>query len=374
MRRKTLLALGLMALAVVVAACAPNATQSTLEPAGPFADKPYDLFVPVFWVAVAIFVLVEGAIVLFIVRYRHRPGRDGIPPQVHGNTRLEIAWTILPALILVGVAVPTVTTIFDLAREPEPDTMRVDVLGHQWWWEFSYLDQGFTTANELHIPTGEPVYLRLCGVGNAGSPGAPQPAPSACQPGGEGPGPAAVGDAVLHSFWVPELAGTTDVVPGQTNFMWIQADEPGTYEGQCKEYCGLSHTYMKFTVVAHDPEDYAQWVRDQQAQASTPEPGSLAAEGARIFQQDSRCTRCHVVDGLVDENQEPVVGSNSAPSLTHFAGRECFRGCTMPITRENLERWLDDPQAVEAGSWMVVEPELTQEEIDALVEFLMTLI
>jgi cytochrome c oxidase subunit 2 len=370
-RRKTLLALGLVALAAVVAACAPNATQSTLEPQGPFAEKPYDLFVPVFWVAVAIFVLVEGALVLFVIKYRHRKGREGIPPQVHGNTRLEIAWTILPALILVGVAVPTVTTIFDLARDPEPGTMRVDVLGHQWWWEFSYLDQGFTTANELHIPTGEPVYLRLCGVGLAG---ADQPSPSECQPGGDaGPGPAGVGHAVLHSFWVPELAGTTDVVPGQTNFLWIEADEPGTYEGQCKEFCGLSHAYMKFTVVAHSPEEYAQWVAGQQAPAAMPEPGSAAAEGARIFQQDSRCTRCHTIDGLLDENGEAVPGSNGAPSLTHLMSRECFRGCTMPITRENLERWLHDPQAVEAGSWMVIDPPLTQQEIDALIELLVTL-
>jgi cytochrome c oxidase subunit II len=131
---------------------------------------------------------------------------------------------------------------------------------------------------------------------------------------------------------------------------------------------------MAFTVVAHAPEEYAQWVRDQQAPAAMPEPGSLAAEGARIFQQDSRCTRCHTIDGLLDENGEEVTGqSNSAPNLTHFTSRECFRGCTMPITRENLERWLDDPQAVEAGSWMVIEPELTQEEIDALIEYLLTL-
>ena len=372
-RRKTLLAVGLVALAAVAGACASNATQSTLEPAGEFARKPYDLFVPVFWVAVGIFVLVEGALVYFALRYRHRKGREGIPPQVHGNTRLEIAWTILPAVILAGVAVPTVTTIFDLARDPDPGTMRVDVLGHQWWWEFSYLQQGFTTANELHIPTGEPVFLRLCAVGIAGSPESPSVAPSECQPGSpDGPPAAAVGDAVIHSFWVPELAGTQDVVPGQTNTLWIEADAPGTYEGQCKEFCGLSHAYMKFTVVAHTPEDFAQWVRDQQAQAVMPEPGSAAAAGAEIF-GTGQCIQCHAINGLQDQNGQQIAGSNGAPNLTHLMSRECFRGCTMPITPENLERWLQNPQAVEAGSWMILDPLLTQDQIDALVEYLMTL-
>lgn len=373
MRRTTLLAVGLGALAVAAAACAPNATQDTLQPAGPYAEKPYNLFVLVFWVATAIFILVEGAIVVISIRYRHRKGRDQIPPQIHGNTRLEIAWTILPALILAGIAVPTVTTIFDLAREPEEGTLQVDVLGHQWWWEFSYLDQGFTTANELHIPTGEPVYLRLCAVGSAGTPESAAPAPSVCQPGGDGPERATIGDAVVHSFWVPELAGTQDVVPGQTNYLYLEADEPGRYEGACKEFCGLSHAYMRTVVVAHTPGDFERWLADQQREAVMPEPGTDAAAGVEIFTQGSRCTQCHTIDGLVGEDGESVEGSNSAPSLTHFMSRECFRGCTMEINRENLERWLRNPQAVEAGSFMTLDPPLTEQEIDALVALLETL-
>lgn len=368
MRKKTLLAVGLVLLAAVVAACAPNATQDSLQPAGEFARKPYDLFVPVFWVAAVIFVLVETTLVVFALRYRHRKGRSGIPPQVHGNTRLEIAWTILPAVILAGIAVPTVTTIFDLARDPDPGTMRVDVLGHQWWWEFSYLDQGFTTANELHIPTGEPVYLRLCAVGLAYQ---GQPSPSECQPGPpDGPRAAVVGDAVVHSFWVPELAGTQDVVPGQTNSLWIEADEPGTYEGQCKEFCGLSHAYMRFTVVAHAPDDYQAWLAQQKTPAAVPEPGSDAAAGAEIFA--AQCTQCHVVDGLLDANGEPVLGAIDAPNLTHVASRECFAGCMLPTTDENLRRWLENPPAVKAGSKMP-NLGLSAEQIDQLVAFLNTL-
>jgi cytochrome c oxidase subunit 2 len=367
-----LLAVALLALAAVVASCAPNATQDSLQPAGEFARKPYDLYVVVFWVATGIFVLVEGALIVFAVRYRHRKGREGIPPQVHGNTRLEVAWTILPAVVLAGIAVPTVTTIFDLARQPDQGTLEIDVLGHQWWWEFSYLDQGFTTANELHIPAGEPVYLRLCGVGNAGTPEARRPAPSECQPGGQdGPIPAGIGDAVIHSFWVPELAGTIDVVPGQTNHLWIEADEPGRYTGQCKEFCGLSHAYMKFVVVAHEPADFERWLADQKEPATMPQADTPAASGAQVFV--SRCTVCHTVAGLEDANGDPAPGSNGAPNLTHFMSRECFRGCTMPINRANLERWLSNPQAVEAGSWMVLNPPLTRQEIDHLIAFLETL-
>jgi cytochrome c oxidase subunit 2 len=372
-RRKTLLAVGLVALAAVVAACAPNATQDSLDPAGEFARKPHELFVPVFWVAAAIFFVVEGLLLFFVVRYRHRKGRDAIPPQVHGNTRLEIAWTIVPAVILAGVAVPTVATIFDLAREPDRGTMQVDVLGHQWWWEFSYLDEGFTTANELHIPTGEPIYLRLCGVGLAYEDRA---SPSECQPGeGGAPQPATLGDAVVHSFWVPQLAGTQDVVPGQTNTLWIEADEPGTYTGQCKEFCGLSHAYMRFTVVAHTPQEFQGWLEDQRAAAASPAPDSDAAAGLQVFLEAGRagCTECHAVDGLQDPaTGEPVLGSHNGPNLTHFASRECFAGCMLETTDENLRRWLDNPPAVKAGSYMP-DYGLTPEQIDQLIAFLNTL-
>ncbi len=244
--------LGLVALAVVAVACAPNASQSALEPAGPYAQKSFDLFVPVFWVAVGIFVIVEGLLLLFVIRYRHRKNQTArIPAQIHGNTRLEIAWTILPTLILAGVAVPTIATIWDLAAKPTGDVLEVNVLAHQWWWEFDYPGQDILTANELHIPTGRPVYLTLCAVGfGYGTPvpsdGGP-PAPNACQTGPpDGQQPAAIGAAVIHSFWVPQLAGTQDVVPDLTNHLTIQADEPGVYQGQCKEFCGLSHAYMKF--------------------------------------------------------------------------------------------------------------------------------
>jgi cytochrome c oxidase subunit 2 len=364
--------LGLVALAVVAVACAPNATQSTLEPKGPYAQKAFDLFVPVFWVAVAIFVIVEGLLLLFVIRYRHRKKAIRIPPQVHGNTRLEIAWTILPTLILAGVAVPTIATIWDLAAKPTGDILEVNVLGHQWWWEFDYPDQQILTANELHIPTGKPVYLTLCAVGfgygdpvpSAGGP----PAPSACQGSTDQPPPAAIGASVIHSFWVPELAGTQDVVPGQTNHLTIQADEPGVYEGTCKEFCGLAHAYMKFKVVAHTPADFERWVAEQQAPASAQVSGPAAA-GKEIFLQT--CTACHAVAGLETANGQPVI-ANGGPNLTHLMSRECFRGCTLETNDENLAAWIADPRSFEAGSFMP-DYGLTSDQIDQVVAFLNTL-
>jgi cytochrome c oxidase subunit 2 len=378
-RRRTLLVLGLAALAVVAVACAPNATQSALEPKGPYAEKAHNLFVPVFWVAAAIFFVVEGLLLVFAIRYRHRKNVTRIPPQVHGNTRLEVAWTILPTLILAGVAVPTIATIWDLAAEPTGDVLEVNVLGHQWWWEFDYPEQQILTANELHIPTGKPVYLTLCAVGfGYGSPipsqGGP-PAPSACQGGPEGPPPAAIGASVIHSFWVPELAGTQDVIPNQTNHLTIQADEPGTYEGQCKEFCGYAHGQMKFHVVAHTPKDFEQWVRDQQAPATVPEPGSDAAAGLHTFLSPlpagGTCAGCHAIEGLQGPQGQPLL-ANGAPNLTHFASRACFAGCALASTDANLRRWLDNPSAVKYGSFMP-DYGLSPDQIDQLIAFLRTL-
>jgi cytochrome c oxidase subunit 2 len=370
--------LGLSALAALAAACAPNATQSALEPAGPYAQKAHDLFVPVFWVAAVIFFLVEGFLLIFAIRYRHRKGRTRIPAQVHGNTRLEVAWTILPTLILAGVAVPTVATIFDLAAEPEGDVLQVNVLGHQWWWEFDYPEQRILTANQLHIPTGRPVFLTLCAVGTgygADIPSEPgPPAPSACQGGPEQPPEAGIGASVVHSFWVPALAGTTDVIPGQTNHMTIQADEPGVYPGQCKEFCGYQHGEMKFTVIAHTPEDFQTWVAEEQAPAQAPQLGSDAAAGFEVFTMrlpKGACTDCHAIEGLETPDGAPIL-ANGAPNLTHFASRDCFAGCSLANTDENLRRWLEDPSAVRYGSWMP-DYDLTDEQIDQLIAFLNTL-
>ena len=175
---------------------------------------------------------------------------------------------------------------------------------------------------------------------------------------------------MIHSFWPPELAGTQDVVPGQTNHMYIEADQPGVYEGQCKEFCGLSHAYMRFTVVAHTPEDYATWVQEQQQAVAPQPPTGPAGAGVQTFRQV--CTACHAVNGLVDDQGQPIPPSNNAPDLTHFASRDCFAGCILATNDENLRRWLENPPAVKAGSLMP-DYDLSEQQITELIAYLNTL-
>lgn len=344
---------------LLLGACAPNATQDTLQPKGPYAQEVKDLFVPVFWVAVLVFVVVEGGIVWITIRYRHRKGRDRIPSQIHGNTRLEIGWTIAPALILAGVMVPTVAMIWDLAAKPPDDALNVTVRGLQWWWDFEYADEDMRTnygdraqirtADVMVIPEDRVVYLSL-----------------------EGAGEQIVGSDVIHSFWIPELAGKQDVVPGRTNHILMQADEPGTYEGQCAEFCGLQHGRMLVRVRALSAEDWEAWVVNQK-RAGVGSRDPLARQGMDLFLGQlsggrGSCIECHAVGGT-------DAAGLAGPDLTHFADptHECFAGCNWETTdRKALEAWLRNPDAVKMGSKM---PNylLTEEEIDALVAYLYSL-
>lgn len=340
-----------LAVLALLAACAKDAPQDALNPAGPIARRQDSLFKTVFWAAVVpIFVLVQGLVIATVIRHRHRPGRPE-PVQVHGNTKLEIAWTAAPALILLAVAIPTITTTFDLSREPKGDVLEIDVIGRLWWWEYRYPGLDVVTANELHIPTGRPVRLTLTS---------------------EEPGLPKVGDefatGVIHSFWVPRLAGKQDVVPGRKNKLTIVADEPGTYRGQCAEYCGLSHANMRLRVIAEEPDDFEAWVREQRRPA-TP-AGGAAGEGLALFTQKG-CIACHSIKGV--EGATARVG----PNLTHFQSRTTFAGATFDLTRENLERWLRDPPAMKP-----MRPDqglgmpnfgLSEDEIDKLVAYLETL-
>lgn len=347
-------------LALLVAACAQDPSQSALEPAGDRAREIDALWQIVLYIAIGVFVLVEGAIVFAAIRFRRRRA-DETPVQVHGNSRLEIAWTVIPALLLAGLAFPTVSTIFSLSRRPAGEVLEVNVTGHQWWWEFEYPEQGFVTANEMHIPVGTPVHLTLT---SAETPGGIAEFTEEGQPVSENAIP------VIHSFWAPRLAGKQDMVPGRTHTLNLEADEPGVYSGQCTEFCGLSHAFMRLRVVAQTEEDFQRWVEGQQAAAAEPEQGSLAAEGAEIFQQfqgatvSGSCLACHAVD--------PSQGGTVGPNLAHLASRDTFAAALLELTPENLARWLDDPREVKPG---VVMPDyrLSEDQIEALVAYLMTL-
>jgi cytochrome c oxidase subunit 2 len=328
----------LPAFALLATACTrQEEPQNLLNPQGPIARKLDNLWDPVFLIAVIIFVLVEGLILFVMVRYRARSDDDA-PVQVHGNTKMEIGWTILPALLLLIIGFFTVTTLVDLDRKPSGDVLNVKVIGHQWWWEYDYLDYKVKTANELHIPVGQPVFVKVSSVD------------------------------VIHSFWAPALAGKMDAVPGRDNHLTLQADKPGqTYLGQCTEYCGLSHANMRIRVVTHTQADFARWIADQQKGAAIPTSG-LAGEGAAVF-RDKGCGGCHSVSGF----SAGTIG----PDLTHLYSRKTFAGALFDLDEQQLRLWLRDPPAQKPmnpnkGLGMP-NLQLTEDEIGKLIAFLETL-
>lgn len=307
-----------------------------MQPQGSVARTIDVLFTWVGIIAIVIFVIVEVALLYAIVRFRRRPGDEGEPPQIHGSTKLEITWTVIPALILVVVGAATVKTIWELAETPTgPEVLQVNVTGHQWWWEYQYPDSGVVTANELHIPAARKVRLNLQSAD------------------------------VIHSFWIPRLAGKQDVVPGRTNVLMVQADEPLVEQlyGQCVEFCGSSHANMRLRVVVQSQEDFDTWLVEQKKKASTSTGGS-ASEGRAIFERKA-CVGCHTIDGTSAQG-------NVGPNLTHFASRETFAGSMFGRTDENLTAWLKDPPEQKPGSKMP-NLNLSDDEVKNLVAYLQSL-
>ncbi len=328
--RRLLLGVVVTAFAVVASACDTNVgPQDYLSPEGPVARKADGLWDLTFGIAVAIFVIVEALLVYTIIRFRRRPGREAA--QFHGNTKLEVILTLIPTLILAGLAVPTVKAIADLSDKPE-GALNVTVTAKQFWWQYEYPDAGVVTANEMHVPTGQPVYLTLEGAD------------------------------VIHSFWIPKLTGKQDVVPGRKNNMYFVADRPGTYWGQCTEFCGLSHANMRLRVIAQEPADFEQWLAEQQEPAARTVSGA-AAQGQEIFM--GTCVNCHAIGGT-------EARGTTGPDLTHFASRETFAGSMFRNTPDNLKRWIDNPPGVKPGAQMP-DYGLSAQEIDAVVAYLQTL-
>ena len=358
---------------LALSACADKAPLTTLEPQGPRARSIDRLSDPVFIIAGIVFVFVQGGVLWLAWRYRKRKNDDGsLPPQVHGHTALELTWTFVPALILAGVGVGTVLTLLDLNDEPK-GAMEVTVIGQQWWWEYRYDVDGdgtddIVTANDLVIPAGEPVNLSI------------------------------TSRDVIHSFWIPALNGKRDAVPNRVHPLVLEADEPGVFRGQCTEFCGLSHGFMRMRVVALDPADYAAWQANQLEGAQEP-TGELAKEGQELFR--NTCSQCHRVrgpGGNDDLFKGAALLSGAAPDLTHLASRGVFAGGVFDLWLDqdgngeiepdemgeggrlnvaDLEAWLRDPpgrkpMAPDQARGMP-NLELTEEQIDALVAFLATL-
>lgn len=344
-RRLTRLA-ALVAAAFTLAGCAlieiDDAALTTFDPAGPNARRLDDLFWMVFWIAAAVFGLVAVGLIVMVVLFRDRgEGKSKDPKQLHGNAKLEVLWTVIPALVLAAIAVPTVSAVFELTG-CDDNSMRVEVIGHQWWFEYHYPDYGFETANELVMPVDEEVCLEM------------------------------TSEDVMHNFWVPALHGKRYLVPGQTTLLRFEADRTGVFQGHCAEFCGLSHSLMRAQVKVVPRAEFEAWATAQQAPAATPVEGTAAWEGLQLYR--TRCVQCHAMSfDQADLSVEIPRERFNGPDLTHFASRDTFAGAVLPEGAESradaLRRWLADPPNVKPGSFMP-NLALTSQEIDNLIAFL----
>jgi cytochrome c oxidase subunit 2 len=317
---------GLAGAVVLLAGCAADAPQDTWQPEGPNAQKIHNLQWPVFAIAGVVGVIVMVTIAFVVVRFRDRG--QPIPKQSHGRPALEIGLTILPAVILVGVAIPTVGTLMALSQTDDTECF-VNVTGQQWWWEMDYptqpgcggIETPIITSGQLVIPTGTKVLVR----------GASRD--------------------VIHSWWIPSLNGKRDVVPGRVHTVRLEADHPGIYAGQCAEFCGLSHANMRMEVVALDAADFETWKANQLAEYEPPAADSLAAQGEAVFIQ--QCARCHQINGLTNSDGTPNIAtpeqfvySGAAPNLTKLMTRNTFAGATFDLLTSDCrdEVWEAPPE------------------------------
>lgn len=340
---------------LLAAGSGPVVDVSTLNPASPSTESIRFLFIVVTAASVFILAVVWGVLFYSLARFRRQralkspTGSSATatePPQVYGSMPIEIAWTVAPGLIVFLLTLVIVRTEFEVQknqdRQPkEAKVLNVTVIGHQWWWEY-IVDQddgqkiGFTTANELHVPVStadqlRPTYLTLKSAD------------------------------VCHSFWVPRLAGKTDLIPGRTNRMWFSTTEPGLYVGQCAEYCGTQHANMLLRVYVDSEADFQKWLAAEQLPAVED---AAVREGKTAFLAES-CINCHTVRGT------PAAGK-FGPDLTHFASRETFAGCMIDLTRDDLHKWLKDPQNVKAGCLMPAFG-LDERKVDLITDYLMSL-
>jgi cytochrome c oxidase subunit 2 len=305
---------------------------SPFNPSSPHAQVISDLFILVLYISVIIFLVVFGSLLYAILRYRGKPGQPD-PAQEFGNTKIEIVWTAVPFLIVVFLCVFTVKTMYSAdppEKGEEPDLV---IIGHQWWWEARYPKSGIVTANEIHIPVGKNLLVRLESAD------------------------------VIHDFWVPQLSRKMDAVPGHINYIWLHASEAGTYLGACSEYCGAQHAWMRIRVIAQPPEEFEAWQKEQLRVPTRPAKGE-AALGAELF-EGLTCVNCHAVSGTL---AKAVIG----PDLTHLASRQTLGAGVLENTPSNLAKWLSNPHTVKPGVLMP-NMKLTENEINLLVAYLETL-
>jgi cytochrome c oxidase subunit 2 len=302
------------------------------------ADTIFGLSVFVLAVTGAIFALVFGLLLYAVVKFRKKAGDDGREPaQVYGSVQVELAWTVIPVLIVVVLFLATARVIASVQNAAKPNgAIEVTVIGHQYWWEYRYPSLGVVTANELHIPVSDPAH----------------PTPTFLT---------LLSADTDHSFWVPRLSGKTDLIPNHPNNMWMDPHETGLYLGQCSQYCGVQHAKMLLRVYVQTREEFDQWVKQQSQPAVT---GTAASEGKKIF-ESTACVNCHTVSGTVAKGR-------FGPDLTHLMSRETIASGAIQNTPDNLEGWIRDPSTIKPGCLMPAMG-LSNSDLDAVTAYMETL-
>ena len=318
--------------------------QTTFAPKTEMAEIQMDLFNLTAYLGIAVGVLTFAGLGYIMWKFRYHPEAPE-PKQIHGNTTLEVAWTLLPALIVAVIAVFTVRAIFATQPETPANALTVRVEGKQWWWEFAYPVNGgrdtVITANEIHVPVGQPVELLLRT------------------------------DNVLHSFWVPQMGGKRDLITNRENRLIFTPREPGVYLGQCAEFCGDSHALMKMRLIAHTPQGFQDWLNNEARPALEPtDSASAVALGKKLVTQGA-CAACHTIRGT------PMVG-RQGPNLTHFGRRRTLAAGVMDNNAANLADWVRNSVAVKPGSKMPPQGRdaggtLTEDQIQYVVAYLQSL-
>jgi len=307
-------------------------------PASTPADTIFGLSIFVLAVTATIFVVVFSLLLYAVVRFRKRADDDGRePPQVYGSNQVELAWTVIPILIVVALFMATARVIASVQKAAQlPNAIEVIAIGHQFWWEYRYPALQVVTANELHVPVSDPAH----------------PTPTFIK---------LLSADTDHSFWIPRLAGKTDLIPNRINHTWIDPHETGLYLGQCAQYCGTQHAKMLLRVYVQSREEFDRWIQEQSQVAHI---GDTASEGQHIF-ETTACINCHAIGGTVADGR-------FGPDLSHLMSRDTIAAGAAPNTPENLRRWIRNPDDIKPGSRMPAM-ELSDRELDAVTAYLTTL-
>jgi cytochrome c oxidase subunit 2 len=316
----------------------PLSPTNIFAPVSSPAQSIFELQLFVWGTAAAIFLVVGTLLTYAVVRFRKSAQDDGREPaQVYGSTQVELAWTIIPVLVVLVLFLTSARVIFSVqdAVHP-PNTLEVTVIGHQFWWEYRYPGLNVVTANELHVPVSDPAH----------------PTPTVLK---------LFSADTDHSFWVPRLAGKTDLIPNFPNTTWIDPHETGLYEGQCAQYCGTQHAKMLLRVYVDTREEFERWVQKQRQPAQLSE---AVSEGRQVF-ESTACINCHTVQGT-------AANGRFGPDLTHLMSRDTIASGAAPNTKEELRRWIENPDSIKPGSKMP-PMRLEKSQFDAVTAYLVTL-